>query len=132
MALINDVKAVLQRLAPRGWKDLFGVHGLDIAVNGGALAAELARDLIDDPCHRRLCLSISGKGLSPHRQHADLSFSRTGVARVGTEAARNDAASRSFDPRPANGDRGFAALPARYGVFIAEYRTPTCADQVAR
>src|SRR5262245_22622516 len=52
MALINDVKAVLQRLSTRGWKDLFAVHGLDIAVNVGALAAELARDLVVDRTHR--------------------------------------------------------------------------------
>ena len=34
-----------------------------------------------------------------HGQHADLAFSRTGVARVGTEAERYDGPSRSFDIR---------------------------------
>jgi len=72
------------------------------------------------------------KALSPHRRHADLCFSRTGVARVGNEPPRYDAAQRGFDPRPAQGDRGFAPLPARYALFVAEYRTPTASDQVLR
>ena len=58
---------------------------------------------------------------APHQQHADLAFARTGVARVGTEAPRYDSRRRSFDPRPANGNRGFAAQPARYVAYIAEY-----------
>lgn len=58
---------------------------------------------------------------APHQQHADLAFSRTGVARVGSEAARYRGAVRSFDPRPSGGDRGFAAQPARYAAYIAEY-----------
>ena len=39
MALIDEVKLVLQRLAPLGWKDLFTKHGLDIT------AADLATEL---------------------------------------------------------------------------------------
>lgn len=70
--------------------------------------------------------------LSPHRRHADLSFSRCGVARIGSEEARYNPVARSFDPRPIEGDRGFAAMPARYAAFIAEYRAPTVADQVLR
>jgi hypothetical protein len=43
MALIDDVKAVLNRLAPLGWKDLLAKHGLDIAAAN--LETELARSL---------------------------------------------------------------------------------------
>lgn len=206
MPLLNDVKAILARLSPRGWKDLFQTHGLDISVPLGGLATELAKPLTIDRTQpgfeefafdgiravepgvpgrsllyhalaspdvrpntptpgpadfptleeldtvenyiystaKRILGSFSNpvlavfayqyrdKGLSPHRNHADLCFSRTGVARVGTEAIRYDPTSRSYDPRPSQGDRGFAALPARYGLFIAEYRTPTAADQVLR
>lgn len=206
MPLLNDVKAILTRLSPRGWKSLFQTHGLDISVPLGGLATELAKPLTIDrtqpgfeefafdgtravepgvpgrsllyhalaspdirpdtpapgpadfptleeldtvenyiystakrtigsfsnPVLAVFAYQYRGKSLSPHRRHADLCFSRTGVARVGTEAIRYDPISRSFDPRPSQGDRGFAALPARYGLFIAEYRTPTAADQVLR
>jgi hypothetical protein len=67
-----------------------------------------------------------------HLRHADLAFSRVGVARVGTESYRYDASSRSFTPIPSKGDRGFAVLPARYGAFIAEYRAPSAADSILR
>ncbi|NJM78059.1 MAG: hypothetical protein HC852_22660, partial [Acaryochloridaceae cyanobacterium RU_4_10] len=43
MALIDDVKAVLTRLAPLGWKDLLAKHGLDIAAAN--IETELARSL---------------------------------------------------------------------------------------
>ncbi|PYI91707.1 MAG: hypothetical protein DME97_12495 [Verrucomicrobia bacterium] len=56
-----------------------------------------------------------------HGQHADLTFSRAGVARVGTEGERYDGPTRSFVPLPADGGRGFAVLPARYVAYIAEY-----------
>jgi hypothetical protein len=72
------------------------------------------------------------KSLSPHQRHADLCFSRCGLSRVGNEDVRYDPPSRSFDPRPAGGDRGFAATPARYAAFIAEYRAPSGDDQVLR
>lgn len=73
------------------------------------------------------------QALSHHRRHADLVFSRTGIARVGTETARYDPVMRSFDPRPSTASsRGFAALPARYGVFLAEARRPTAEDAILR
>ncbi len=206
MALINDVKAVLNRLAPRGWTALFAAHGLDIMVPLAGLTVELGRSLIVDRTrlgfeefafdgHKAVEPGIPGRSLlyhalaspyvipekatsgpadfptlaeldtvenyiyslarrkltdfanpvvgvfayqyretklSPHRRHADLAFSRCGVARIGTEVERYDPAARSFDPRSAAGDRGFAVLPAHYGVFIAEYRTPSASDQVLR
>ena len=69
---------------------------------------------------------------APHQQHADMAFSRTGVARVGTEAGQYRGAIRSYDPRPATGERGFAAQPARYAAYIAEYGAVTAAHAVHR
>src|SRR5690349_17386828 len=45
MALFDDVRAVIQRLAPRGWKDLMAQHGLNL--DAPNLAAELRRALVD-------------------------------------------------------------------------------------
>lgn len=57
----------------------------------------------------------------PHEQHADLVFSRTGIARVGTEEAVYSQVNRSHlnYPRDPTG-RGAAVTPARYGLFLAE------------
>jgi hypothetical protein len=206
MALLNDVKGILDRLAPRGWSALFQIHGLDITVSLSLLETELSKplsvirsqpgfeefafngtravdpgspgrsllyhalasadvapdkptltaedfptleeiDVVENYVYsvaKRTLADFSNpvlgvfayqyreKSLSPHREHADLAFSRCGVARVGTEAERFDAAARSFDPRSQSGDRGFAVLPARYGLFLAEYRTPGSTDHVLR
>jgi hypothetical protein len=43
MALIDDVKTILNRLAPLGWKDLLAKHGLDITKTD--LDIELTRSL---------------------------------------------------------------------------------------
>jgi hypothetical protein len=69
---------------------------------------------------------------TPHGQHADLAFSRAGVARVGTETERYHGPSRSFNPLPVGGDRGFAALPARYVAYIAEYGAAAATHAVLR
>ena len=61
---------------------------------------------------------------STHRVHADMAYSRTGVARVGTAAANYDASRRSFWVLPADGTDAIAVLPARYGVFLARKRRP--------
>lgn len=52
-----------------------------------------------------------------HRRHADLAFSRTGVARIGTEAPFYDPMRRGFWIDA--GTPGIPVLPARYGVFLA-------------
>jgi len=56
-----------------------------------------------------------------HRRHADLCFSRTGVARVGTAEPLYDSQRRGFIPtREARGEvNAFHVLPARYGAYIA-------------
>lgn len=66
---------------------------------------------------------------SAHRAHADLAFSRTGVARVGTGEAAWDPAWRSFRPDPAGGD-GIAVTPARYGAFVARPVRPDARDPI--
>ena len=208
MALIDEVKLVLQRLAPLGWKDLFIKHGLDItaanlatelekllgsirrdlpgfesfttagirAVEPGSPAKSLLYhalasadihptsdgkpsnnpqayptlaelDTIENYIYsraRRTLASFTNPVIvvaayqyrhtlrSPHGKHADFAYSRVGVARVGNEAYRYAAVSRSFTSTPKTGDRGFAVLPARYAAFIAEYRNPSRADAVLR
>lgn len=53
-----------------------------------------------------------------HRRHADLCFSRTGVARVGTRPATYDRAARGFATM-ADDSEGIPVQPARYGAFVA-------------
>jgi hypothetical protein len=54
-----------------------------------------------------------------HKKHADLVFSRTGVARVGTAPAHYDAARRGFVPTVETDAFALRVSPARYGAFIA-------------
>jgi hypothetical protein len=58
-----------------------------------------------------------------HRKHADLCYSRTGVARVGTAAALYDDRARGFTPFVAGKDREYRVLPARYAAYVAVQRT---------
>ncbi len=64
-----------------------------------------------------------------HRYHADMVFSRTGVARVGTGPAAWDGPTRGFRSDPP-GRKDVAVLPARYGAFIAEPREPDSQDPI--
>jgi hypothetical protein len=208
MPLLNDVKTLLNRLAPLGWRDLLLQHGLDITATD--LEKELTRSLPTilrnlqgfatfttsgiraiepgSPARSLLYHAFASADVHPtadgrpsdnpsvyptlaeidtlenyiysvarrtinsfanpiivvvayqyrptprttHQRHADLAFSRVGVARVGTEPYRYVAASRSFTPLPQNSDRGFAVLPARYAAFIAEYRSPSTTDAILR
>jgi len=61
-------------------------------------------------------------GSSAHGYHADLVFSRTGVARVGSREAAWHGPWRSFRPDPPR-KNGIAVCPARYGAFIAKATT---------
>jgi hypothetical protein len=54
-----------------------------------------------------------------HRRHADLCFSRTGVARVGTADAHYDACRRGFVPDVEDDAHAFRVLPARYAPYVA-------------
>src|SRR5216683_2829045 len=67
---------------------------------------------------------------SVHRVHADMAYSRAGIARVGTALAHYDAVRRSFWVAPANNAPGVSVMPARYAAFIAERRKLTAEDSV--
>ncbi|NMG20050.1 hypothetical protein [Brasilonema bromeliae] len=56
------------------------------------------------------------------RKHADLCFSRTGVARVGTAQALYDTKLRGFLPFVKEDSQLFRVLPARYSAYIAVQR----------
>lgn len=65
-----------------------------------------------------------------HLRHADLAWSRTGVARVGTAAANYDSSRRSFWVIPKDGSDSLCVLPARYAVFLARKAKPGAAGSV--
>jgi hypothetical protein len=76
-----------------------------------------------DPVLAVFAFQYRPAGRTTHRQHADMVYSRTGVARVGTHAAQYDGATRAFAPNPGAGAKGFCVMPARYALYIAERRT---------
>ncbi len=53
-----------------------------------------------------------------HRKHADLCFSRTGLARIGNQEEFYDKQLRGFSPFGTERNQ-IRALPARYGAFVA-------------
>ena len=55
---------------------------------------------------------------TPHGQHADLVFARTGIARFGTTAAHYERALRCH-VSAAGSPSDVRAMPARYGLFLA-------------
>jgi hypothetical protein len=65
---------------------------------------------------------------SPHRQHADLAFSRTGVSRVGTLEAFYDAPHRSFCPISKASGKSLHVVPARFGAFLAKVGNASSSD----
>lgn len=67
---------------------------------------------------------------TPHGLYADLVFSRTGVARVGTAPANYDPIRRSFWVVPRGGGDRIAVMPARYGTFLAIASRPTPSTSV--
>jgi hypothetical protein len=54
-----------------------------------------------------------------HRRHADMCYSRTGVARVGTEAPDYLPKARGYLPFVMGDGRRIRALPCRYSAYIA-------------
>jgi hypothetical protein len=54
-----------------------------------------------------------------HGLFADLTFSRTGVSRVGTVPPNYDRIRRSFWVAPPDGTGGICAMPARFAAFLA-------------
>ncbi len=66
---------------------------------------------------------------TPHKKHADLVFSRTGVGRVGTCEPEYSETRRCFNTNPSDGSGGTRVLPARYGVFLC--REKLYGDQIS-
>ena len=64
-----------------------------------------------------------------HIWHADLTFSRAGIARIGTAKQFYDPSTRGFRADPP-GQTGMAVSPARYAAFIAEARRPRNTDPI--
>jgi hypothetical protein len=58
MALIDDVRLALGRLAPRGWKNLMQLHGLRL--DAADLAAELQRPLVNTTGRSTIDRTIAG------------------------------------------------------------------------
>ncbi|SEB22144.1 hypothetical protein [Pedobacter hartonius] len=56
---------------------------------------------------------------TPHQKHANIVYSRTGVARVGTAASFFNPETRSFDALVADDPHKIRVLPARYCAYIA-------------
>jgi hypothetical protein len=59
---------------------------------------------------------------TPHHRHADLVFSRTGVARIGEESMHYDEPNRCFTNCPIDPAhiQKIAVMPARYGLFLSK------------
>ncbi|MEP6646952.1 MAG: hypothetical protein ABJC12_07675 [Saprospiraceae bacterium] len=58
---------------------------------------------------------------TPHHEHADMVYSRTGIARIGQNEMHYDSINRCFTNKP-NDEvpiQKIAVVPARYGLFIA-------------
>ena len=64
------------------------------------------------------------------RTHADLAFSRTGIARVGTQNGLYSPERRGFEPEDGADPFAFRVCPARYGVFLAVPRKGAVATAV--
>lgn len=67
---------------------------------------------------------------TPHHAYADMVYSRTGIARIGSEAPHYDALNRCHTNEPADprSVKQVAVIPARYGLFIARKVT---SDKIA-
>ena len=94
---------------------IFGLHQVDLSQLRNPVIAVLAYEYRTAP-------------RSPHGQHADLAYSRCGVARVGTAAAAYDAVNRGFAGIDEHDT--IRAVPARYAAFIAEHVKPTNRDAI--
>ncbi|MDQ2668044.1 MAG: hypothetical protein M3Z05_18885, partial [Gemmatimonadota bacterium] len=60
-----------------------------------------------------------------HGAHADMCFSRMGIARVGTASALYDGMRRGYLPFDASQESAVRVIPARYAAYLAVRRTPS-------
>jgi hypothetical protein len=56
---------------------------------------------------------------SVHGRHADLAFSRTGIARMGTTGPKYDAQARAFAPLDPDRPFTFRTVPQRFAAYVA-------------
>jgi hypothetical protein len=122
VVLMRGGKPVLDSAAYPTLEELDAIENLIYAL------ARMRLDDLNDPLIAVFAYQYRPGFRSTHRMHADMAFSRTGVARVGTTSPQYDAARRSFWPVGSNG--GLRVMPARYGVFLAEARPPSVKDSV--
>jgi len=64
-----------------------------------------------------------------HRRHADMMFSRTGIARVGTDKEEYVGRLRGFVPFVAGSAEGVRVLPSRYVAYLAVLRAGSRRDE---
>lgn len=77
VTLIDEVRTVIHRLAPRGWKHLMKAHGL--VLDAADLATELRRPLIDVAGKSTIDRKLAGfEDLSPNGASA-IRTRRSGV-----------------------------------------------------
>jgi len=65
-----------------------------------------------------------------HGHYADIVYSRTGIARMGTTAALYVPSARSYWPVPQGKKKGFGVMGVRYGLFVAELRNMAAIKEV--
>lgn len=139
MALIDEVRAVLDRLATHGWQELLGHHGLDIRASD--LAAELQRELLG--IDRSLdgfddLASGARRGIEPGNPARSLLYHAlaspmvtttpdgTPLSAYPTLAELNLVENLVFGLRPpslAELRARFPGVPMAIGVFASEYRS---------
>lgn len=95
---------------------------LDVVENVIYGAARASLSSFRDPIVAVFAFQYRERSRTTHRQHADMVFSRTGVARIGNHEAFYNSEWRSYTSSPPSGQTGFRVLPARYGLFVAERR----------
>ena len=92
---------------------IFGLTPLDlsalIAANGGASKVAV---VIFSSEYRPAATTVDGR-------HADLVFSRTGIARVGTARPRYAPESRGFWPEDEGNAHGIRVIPAKFAAWVA-------------
>src|SRR5262245_18612339 len=86
-------------------------------------------DLQDDHVVAVFAYQYRPAASTAHGYHADLVFSRTGVARAGTGPAAWNGPCRGYEAAPEGRD-DIAVSPARYGAFLARIKKPIASDPI--
>jgi hypothetical protein len=95
-----------------------------------ASTASQARTMIDGNSSAIVVFALEYRpaARTPHLRHADLCFSRTGVARVGTTDPFYDAPTRQWAALDDTKPFAFRPRPVRYAPFVAVSRTGTSGE----